>query len=97
LLDGSKFDSSHDHPGNQPFTTPIPGQLIQGWNRGILGMKAGGRRKLTIPPSMGYGARAQAKIPANSTLVFDIELVEVKANPNPNPNPGLPPRQQRVP
>jgi peptidylprolyl isomerase len=91
LLDGTKFDSSHDHPGNQPFTTRIPGQVIQGWNRGIPGMKVGGKRKLTIPPSLGYGPQGQGKIPPNSTLVFDIELLEIKA--------GGPPRQMppRVP
>src|SRR5438309_3649868 len=76
LLNGTKFDSSHDHPGNQPFTTRIPGQLIQGWNRGIPGMKVGGKRKLTVPPSLGYGPQPQAKIPPNSTLVFEIELLE---------------------
>src|SRR5579884_2167367 len=48
LLDGTKFDSSKDR--NQPFTTPIPGQVIQGWNKGIPGMKVGGKRKLTVPP-----------------------------------------------
>lgn len=85
LTDGTKFDSSHDHPGNQPFTTSIPGRVIQGWNKGILGMKVGGKRKLTIPPSLGYGAMPQPKIPANSTLVFDVELVDVKSNPHPAP------------
>jgi FKBP-type peptidyl-prolyl cis-trans isomerase FkpA len=78
LLDGTKFDSSHDHPGNQPLTTQIPGRLIQGWNKGIPGMRVGGKRRLTIPPALGYGDRAQPKIPANSTLVFEIDLVEIK-------------------
>jgi FKBP-type peptidyl-prolyl cis-trans isomerase len=91
LLDGSKFDSSHDHPGNQPFTTRIPGQVIQGWNRGIVGMKVGGKRKLTIPPSLAYGAQARPGIPANSTLVFDIELLDIKAGGG-APTRQLPPR-----
>ncbi len=91
LLDGTKFDSSHDHPGNQPFTTRIPGQVIQGWNRGIPGMKVGGKRKLTIPPSLGYGPQGQGKIPPNSTLVFDIELLEIKPSaPRQMPPIGAP-------
>ena len=89
LLDGTKFDSSHDR--NQPFTTRIPGQVIPGWNRGIPGMKVGGKRKLTIPPSLGYGAQGQGKIPPNSTLVFEIELLEIKAAPQ-RPVPQLGPR-----
>jgi hypothetical protein len=89
LQDGQKFDSSKDHPGAQPFTTQIPGQLIQGWNKGIPGMKVGGKRKLTVPPALGYGARGQPpRIPPNSTLVFEIELLEIKSN-NPHAQ-GLP-------
>ena len=78
LTDGTKFDSSHDHPGNQPFVTPIPGRVIQGWNRGLIGMRVGGKRKLIIPPTLGYGDHQSGKIPPNSTLLFDIELVDVK-------------------
>jgi len=78
LSDGTKFDSSHDHPGNQPLVTQIPGQLIQGWNRGVPGMRVGGKRKLTVPPSLGYGSMPKGKIPPNSTLVFELELVEIK-------------------
>ncbi len=89
LLDGTKFDSSKDR--NQPFTTQIPGQLIQGWNLGIPGMKVGGKRKLTVPPNLGYGPRGQGKIPPNSTLVFEIELLEIKSNPT-NPRAQLPPQ-----
>jgi len=87
LLDGTKFDSSRDR--NKPIETPIPGNLIQGWNKGILGMKVGGRRKLTIPPSLGYGAQPQRGIPPNSTLVFDIELLDVKQGPA-RPHPVAP-------
>jgi len=81
LMDGTKFDSSKDR--GQPFTTRIPGQVIQGWNRGIPGMKVGGKRKLTIPPSLGYGPAPQGKIPPNSTLVFEIELLEIKSGQMP--------------
>lgn len=77
LTNGTKFDSSKDH--GQPFTLTLgQGQVIQGWEKGLLGMKVGGQRKLTIPPSMGYGAQAMGPIPANSTLVFEIELLNVE-------------------
>ena len=79
LLDGTKFDASRDH-GNQPFTLTIPGRVIDGWNKGIPGMRVGGKRKLTIPPQMGYGPRGSPpRIPPNATLVFEIELVEIKS------------------
>jgi len=76
--DGSKFDSSRDR--NQPFVFQIGrGQVIQGWEKGLLDMCPGEKRKLTIPPEMGYGGRAMgSKIPAFSTLVFDVELLEIK-------------------
>jgi FKBP-type peptidyl-prolyl cis-trans isomerase FkpA len=75
---GNKFDSSKD--SNQPFEFPLGGgQVIPGWDQGFAGMKVGGTRVLTIPPAMGYGARgAGADIPPNSTLVFEVELLEVK-------------------
>lgn len=78
LLDGKKFDSSYDH--GQPFSFTLgKGQVIQGWDQGVLGMKVGGKRKLTIPPSLAYGERSMGNlIPANSTLVFEIELLGVK-------------------
>lgn len=77
LLDGKKIDSSYDR--NQPFAFVLgSGQVIQGWERGILGMKTGGERKLTIPPEMAYGESGVPNaIPPNSTLVFEIELLEV--------------------
>jgi FKBP-type peptidyl-prolyl cis-trans isomerase len=78
LTDGTKFDSTADH-GNQPFSFTLGGgQVIQGWDQGVVGMKVGGKRKLVIPPSMGYGDQAMSTIPANSTLVFEIELLDVK-------------------
>lgn len=70
---GTTFDASWDHPGKAPLTDPLSG-LIPGWQRGLIGMKVGGRRELIIPPSLGYKNAAQAKIPANSTLVFVIDL-----------------------
>src|ERR1035437_8770453 len=77
LTDGTKFDSSYDR--NQPFTTQIGvGQVIQGWDKGIIGMKVGGKRKLIIPAALGYGSQATGSIPANSTLIFEVELLSVK-------------------
>ncbi len=78
LTDGKKFDSSVDK--GEPFRFTLgAGQVIQGWEKGILGMKVGGKRKLTIPPSLGYGDREiPGAIPANSTLLFDVELVAVQ-------------------
>ena len=77
LKDGTKFDSSVDR--KEPFTFSLgSGQVIKGWEQGIVGMKVGGKRKLTIPAELAYGANAVGAIPANSTLIFDVELLEVK-------------------
>jgi FKBP-type peptidyl-prolyl cis-trans isomerase len=78
LVDGTKFDSSLDR--NEPFTFVLgTGGVIKGWDEGVVGMKVGGKRKLTIPPDMGYGAMGSPpKIPPNATLLFEIELLEVK-------------------
>jgi FKBP-type peptidyl-prolyl cis-trans isomerase len=77
LTNGTKFDSSLDH--GSPFTFNLgQGQVIQGWDKGVEGMKVGGKRKLIIPADMGYGAAgAGGVIPPNSTLVFEVELLKV--------------------
>ncbi len=77
LTNGKVFDSSVDR--GDPFSFQLgAGQVIQGWEKGIQGMKEGGKRKLTIPPNLGYGQRPVGPIPANSILVFDVELLKVK-------------------
>jgi peptidylprolyl isomerase len=70
---GKQFDASWNDGSGQPVSLPLSG-VIKGWQQGIPGMKVGGRRELIIPPTLGYGSTAQSKIPANSTLVFVIDL-----------------------
>lgn len=78
LASGQKFDSSVDR--GQPFSFPLgAGRVIKGWDEGVQGMKVGGKRKLTIPSELGYGSRgAGGVIPPNATLIFDVELLDVR-------------------
>jgi FKBP-type peptidyl-prolyl cis-trans isomerase FkpA len=77
LTDGTKFDSSLDR--KTPFTFGLgKGEVIKGWDQGVAGMKVGGKRKLTIPSALAYGPNSVGAIPANSTLIFEVELLDVK-------------------
>ena len=80
LEDGSIFDSSLN-PGREPFTFTLgAGSVIKGWDLGVKGMKVGGKRKLTIPPELGYGENgAGSVIPPGATLIFEVDLLEVES------------------
>lgn len=77
LKDGSKFDSSLDR--NEPFQFPLGvSYVIKGWDQGVVGMRVGGKRKLTVPSHLGYGENGMGQmIPANAILIFEIELLEI--------------------
>jgi len=78
LTNGTKFDSSKDR--GEPFVFPLgKGHVIKGWDEGVAGMKVGGKRTLLIPPGLGYGARgAGGVIPPNATLLFEVQLLELR-------------------
>jgi peptidylprolyl isomerase len=76
LEDGTEFDNSYASQG--PFTARVgSGEVIPGWDQGLPGMKVGGKRKLFIPSKLGYGAKENGKIPANSNLIFEVELLKI--------------------
>jgi len=84
LTNGKEFDSSRRR--GPPFFFHLgAGQVIQGWDQGVQGMKVGGKRRLTVPAHLGYGARRAGEIPGNSTLIFEVELLQVKP---PKKRPG---------
>jgi FKBP-type peptidyl-prolyl cis-trans isomerase len=78
LMNGKKFDSSYDH-GDEPFKVTLgQGEVIKGWDEGVPGMRVGGKRRLKVPPDLGYGANGSGEeIPPNAGLIFDIELVKL--------------------
>lgn len=83
LQEGGKFDSSLDN--GQPFTFVVGSNVIEGWSQGVAGMKVGGKRYLVIPPELGYGEQGAGPIPPNSTLIFEVELLDREPAP-PMPN-----------
>jgi hypothetical protein len=93
VSDGTLFDSSRQRGQPFPFTIG-KGNVIAGWEEGVPGMAAGGKRKLIIPPSLGYGTQGQQDqngatiIPPNATLIFEIELISVTPGPTPSPHPS---------
>lgn len=95
LADGTKFDSSFDHPGAEPITIEYgQHQVIPGWDTGFDGMHVGGKRRLFIPYQLAYGATAKGPIPARSELIFDVELVSQSDTP---PAPKAPPTKPAAP
>ncbi|HUB20023.1 MAG TPA: FKBP-type peptidyl-prolyl cis-trans isomerase [Acidobacteriaceae bacterium] len=93
LVDGAKFDSSHDHPGGQPISFLYGGhQVIPGWDTGFEGMRLGGERRLFIPYELAYGENGRGPIPPRAELIFDVEAVSQS-----EPHPGTPPGRECAP
>lgn len=86
LTDGTKFDSSRDR--GEPFRYRVPGRLIEGWLMGTEDIRQGATRRLIIPSELGYGERANPRIPANSTLIFDVEAIFIERGDEPGENPA---------
>jgi peptidylprolyl isomerase len=99
LTNGTKFDSSYDHPGAEPITFPQGAhRVIPGWDSGFQGMHIGGKRRLFVPFQLAYGeAGRPPHIPAKSDLIFDIELVSISDNPPAPPTPPTPPASTTPP
>jgi peptidylprolyl isomerase len=99
LTDGTKFDSSYDHPGAEPITFPAGARrVIPGWDTGFQGMHVGGKRRLFIPYQLAYGeAGRPPHIPAKSDLIFDIELVSISDTPPAPKGPPAPPANPTAP
>ena len=94
LTDGTKFDSSYDHPGGDPITFPYGAhRVIVGWDTGFQGMHVGGKRRLFVPYQLAYGEMGNPpKMPAKATLIFDIELISMSDNPPQPKTPPTPPK-----
>jgi len=93
LVDGTRFDSSFDHPGHEPFVFPYgQHQVILGWDTGFDGMRVGGKRRLFIPYQLAYGANGKPPIPAKAELIFDVEFIsQSDEKPAPPPTAKAPP------
>lgn len=96
LTDGTKFDSSYDHPGGEPITFPYGAKrVIIGWDTGFEGMHVGGKRRLYVPYQLAYGELGRPPvIPAKANLIFDVELVSMSDNPPEQPAPAPPPSER---
>jgi FKBP-type peptidyl-prolyl cis-trans isomerase len=89
LLDGTVFDASLQHTPPDPVEFPLD-QVIPGWTEGIQKINKGGKIKLYVPPQLGYGDEGSQRIPPGSTLVFDVELLDIKPTPPPSATPAMP-------
>lgn len=96
LTDGRKFDSSYDR--KTPFSVEIgKGQVIKGFEQGVLKMRLGGKRRIFIPDSLGYGSKGQGPIPPNADLIFEVELLDIKKKEEPTPSPSPTPLENPEP